>query len=278
MPTRPGPAGRARRAPACGVEIRGRRDLHVRRIAGDDVHGVPGMLGEHRLVGGLDTAAVAPDRPRRWRPSARTRRKACGVCARKISSRGSVATITLEPGSSVGATRLTVSLTGTATIAAPCATAAVDRARDDVGRHERPRGIVHEHDLGVGRHRLARVGHGILPAGAAFDDAHAVEPASAARPRAIDGQRHDHVGHGRVGRERLHAPLRASTSRPRPATASAIGAEPASGSARGDDGRHVHLGRVCGGSQTAIHSLIPAPELTAVTTTSRTRSAMSRAP
>ena len=62
---------------ARGVEIVGRRDLHVRRVALDDVHVVARLLREHRFVGRLDAAR----RGRRRRAST-ARRNACGVCAR----------------------------------------------------------------------------------------------------------------------------------------------------------------------------------------------------
>ena len=77
MPTRPAASAadsspsRARRA-----EVVGGRDLHVLRVALDDVHGVPGLLRQRRFVGRLDAATaerdrvpqdVAPERLRRLR-------------------------------------------------------------------------------------------------------------------------------------------------------------------------------------------------------------------
>ena len=80
---------RLRSAPAiasASVRSSGRRDLDVRRFAFDDAHRLPGALGERRLVGRIERRLR-----RRCERLARTsRRNACGVCARKIVSRGSV--------------------------------------------------------------------------------------------------------------------------------------------------------------------------------------------
>src|SRR5438046_691870 len=62
MPRGAGPPrpGRRARAPR-GREIGLRGDLHVRRIAGHDVHGVARALGERRLVCGVRTDAARRD-------------------------------------------------------------------------------------------------------------------------------------------------------------------------------------------------------------------------
>ena len=164
-------------APSCGVEIRGRRDLHVRRIAGDDVDAVTGMLGEHRLVGGLDTAAAASrsslgDGGHQHGPAERLRRLREKDLVARQRLDNHARTLLLGARDAFDRIADRHCHDRRAVRHGP-----FDRARDDVGRHERPRGIVHEDDVGVGRHRLERVCHGILPAGAAFDDAHAVEPA-----------------------------------------------------------------------------------------------------
>ena len=53
--------GAAARVPAGGVEIGGRRDLHVGGVPRNHVHGVPGLLGEHRLVGRRGAGASERD-------------------------------------------------------------------------------------------------------------------------------------------------------------------------------------------------------------------------
>ena len=70
--------------------------------------------------------------------SSTSRRKTCGVCARKMSSRGSVAAIGRDSSVRAPPACFTVSLTGSAAIAAPCSTAAAMvrsiRAADTNGR------------------------------------------------------------------------------------------------------------------------------------------------
>ena len=66
-------------------QILRRRDLDVRRLAVDEPHRVPGPLGQRRFVGRIDAV-----RPSASASRSTSRRKACGVCARKIDSRASV--------------------------------------------------------------------------------------------------------------------------------------------------------------------------------------------
>ena len=77
----------AARAP---LEVSGGRDLHVRRVAHRRRGRMAGALRQHRFVGRRSpTGAASGDAA----PST-SRRNACGVCARKIVSRGSVSAIT----------------------------------------------------------------------------------------------------------------------------------------------------------------------------------------
>ena len=181
-----------------------------------------------------------------------SRRKACGVCARKISSRGRVSTITSP------ATRLTVSLTGTATIAAPCARAPVDRARDDVGGHKRPRRVVHEHDVAIGGHGGKRELHRILPALAAGHQPHpgrAVEPGWRRR-QDLRRHRHDDVADVGMRGEGLDRALQQRAAAELQQLLRHRTANTPSAATRRDDGCHAHRWCVCGSGQTA-HYIAP---------------------
>ena len=72
--------------------------------------------------------------------------------------------------------RLTVSVAGSAAIAAPNSDRGIDRAPDQLRRHQRTRRIVNHHDVRIARHRGERVGDGILSPLAAFDDLHRLGP------------------------------------------------------------------------------------------------------
>ena len=129
----------------------------------------------------------SPPRPcgraRRPRP-ARRAGSACGVCARKTSSRGIVPTITAcRPSAS---TRLTVSLAGTRRSRRRASTAASIVREIRSGGHERPRRVVHEDDVRSASDTIEGVGHRVLPARAARHDAQrwrVTPPSTPADPR-----------------------------------------------------------------------------------------------
>ena len=123
-------ARRPGRAAPRPLQVVSRRGSSRCREHGHDVHHVAGLLGERGLIGRRLRTARARPLPQM------SRRKACGVCARKIDSRGSVST-TRAPDEPVCA-RFTVSRTGCATIAAPHSGRGVDRLRDQIRGHERP--------------------------------------------------------------------------------------------------------------------------------------------
>ena len=87
-------------------------------IALDDPHGVPGPLGEPGFVGGLDAGAPERDRVAQHRAAEGLRRlrEVDRLARQRLDDRPAPAPS--------GATRLTVSVAGTAAIAAPCAAAA----------------------------------------------------------------------------------------------------------------------------------------------------------
>ena len=85
------------------LEIRCRRDLHVRRIAVDDVDRVAGLLRERRLVGRLD--AGAPERD----GVARARRGGTPAASARGRSTRAGCVSTMTGAALAGSTRLTVS-------------------------------------------------------------------------------------------------------------------------------------------------------------------------
>ena len=114
----PRPSGSAQER--CGpVEVGGDRHLEVGGIAGHDMHGDSTGLQQRGLVGPCPVLG-ASGRERRRGSSAR--RTPCGVCAATRSVRSTVASIRSP------ATRLSVSPTGTAGIAAPWRSAAATTA------------------------------------------------------------------------------------------------------------------------------------------------------
>ena len=163
----PGADARRRRdpaSPARGVEIRGRRDLHVAGVPRNHVHGMPGPLGEHRFVG----------RRRRRRARARRRRRAprAGRPAASAPGRSSRA------GSSRSRRRAAVRR------ASPCR--ATGERRRSPRRAPRPHRSMRAIRSGVtngraasctstmsdrGVHAVERVGDRILPPRSALDDA-----------------------------------------------------------------------------------------------------------
>ena len=75
-------------------------------------------------------------------------RNTCGVCTAHSRARSSVRTTRPERPAS-----FTVSVTGAAAIAPSQPSERVDAALHQLGGHERPRGVVHDHDGGLGRGR-----------------------------------------------------------------------------------------------------------------------------
>ena len=207
------PARRAR------LEIAGGRDLHVRRIALDDVDPVPGLLGEHRFVGRLHARAAQRDRRAQDVAPERLRRlREIDLFARE-SSPTMTAADPLAPRASP------CRCAGSAAIAAPCSTAASIAREIRSGRDERPCGIVHEHTIRRRARHDRSVGHRILPRAppattatrAAASRATSAEPptASAAAPRRSRRSTRSRPA------ERVNAALRESSGPRCRATASA---------------------------------------------------------
>ena len=193
----PGDAGRSRcrsaasphRRPAAAEQTLGRReivrgrDLQVARIAVDQVDGMSGPLGERRFVGGIVDAAASASASR-----STSMRNACGVCARKISSRGSVSTMHRVRVASLDRIGWRKRRDRRAVLARrhrPC-------GRSDLHDDERPRGVMNDDDVRRARHARKRVGDRILPPLAALDDLHRL---------ATVAQVVRHAG-GQVGRQR----------------------------------------------------------------------------
>ena len=107
----------------------------------DELHRVAGALGQRRLVGRLDAGL----RRAPARRASTSRRNACGVCARKIDSRGSVSA-TNERRAAGRASPDRVALHGVARRQRRERRARFrrrgNRPRDEVGARKRPRGVV----------------------------------------------------------------------------------------------------------------------------------------
>ena len=120
-----------------------RRHFDVLGIAVDQVHRESGALDQHRLVGGVEAS------PRPDASLEHLRRKACGCLRQKDLARGGASRCTLVTVVERHARRcFTVSRTGIAAIAAPCA-ARLDGPADHLPRYERPGGIVNQDDVGL---------------------------------------------------------------------------------------------------------------------------------
>ena len=170
-------------------------------------------------TGGRPVRPAPPRRSRRRPPSpsasasrSTSRRNACGVCARKIVSRGSVsvhdASAVTRP--SRAGTRFTVSRACTAASAAPdSAAAAIVRAIRS-GADERPRRVVNDDDVARGR-GAKRVRHRVLPPRAAGHDPQRLGRTSGRYAGRIVGellrQRDDHLVDRRMREKRGDAAL-----------------------------------------------------------------------
>ena len=105
-------------------QILRRRDLHVARVAFDDVDRHAEALDQHRFIGRVDVLALG-QRARQHVAAKRLRR-----LREKHRSRGIVARIRRDPSATASPACLTVSRTPIAAIAAPCCSRAVDGAID----------------------------------------------------------------------------------------------------------------------------------------------------
>ena len=104
---------------------------------------------------------------RAWASAASSTRRAnaCGVWASQSRSRGSVRATTGAPSASRrSAISFTVSLTGTAAVAAPVVLAACDRPLEERLGRKRPRRVVHHDHIGGRRDALEGRRHRILAA------------------------------------------------------------------------------------------------------------------
>ena len=237
------------------VEIRGGRDLHVAGFAGDHVHGVAGLLREHRLVGRVDAAASERHGVAEHRAAEGLRRlREKNGLARKRFGHDPAAVHALHGvGDRDGDDRRAVRRRG------------VDRPRDQIRRHERPRGIVHEHDVAPRVHPIEGIGDGVLAAVSARDDLHAAGGRGRRHPcRRRLGQRarqhDDDLGHAVVAEECVHAVLENRASADLEQLLRHGAAEPAAGAGRRDDRRHVHgLGRLSWGQTPIIPDGPPGP-------------------
>ena len=135
----------------------------------------------------------------------------------------------------------------------------LDRLRDQITGHERPRRIVHQHHVGALAHGPERVGNRILPAGAASHGA-VPQPVTQLQRRSgskLRRQRDDDVVDLGMRRERGDAAVEDRQPADVEQLLRHTGAEPVTGAAGRDDGSHVHgLGWVeCRSGQTLIIAL-----------------------
>ena len=230
------PRTAASRAPRAG-EIRGGGDLHVaRRRPRRRARGSPACSAS-----AASSVASTPARPSAT--ASREHSAAEGLRRLRQEDRLARQRLGITDAAAV-ATRLTVSVTATATIAAPCA-AAASMDREISPRVTNGRAASWTSTMSDARRtRVERVGDRVLPPRAARDDP--MRPPAVADP----GRRrlgHESAGSAtmtsvtRVADERVHAVLRGSM-RP-PISSSCLGtrgAEPAAGAARRDDRGHVH--------------------------------------
>ena len=187
-------------------------------IALDDVHGVAGALGQRRLVGRLDAGPPERDRVPRARRAETPAASAPGRSSRAEASRRSRQPIP------VAATRLTVSLTGSAAIAAPCAAAASIAARS-TSRVTNGRAASCTSTISVSRptasNAFATESCRRAPPATTRTRPRAVEPRRRRVGTELGRQRDDHVVDRRMRCERVDAALQDRSCRRRRATASA---------------------------------------------------------
>ena len=147
---------------AYACKILGRRDLEIGLVAFDDVHGQPCPFHEHRLVG--DVRPVGPGkRPLQHFAAKRLR----SLREEEVFTRQRFDDAAVRPAQR-GALYGVAHRKRCDGRAVPCGR--FGRCRNQCPAHERPRGVVDEDDLGVGRHAREGVGHGILTANSARDD------------------------------------------------------------------------------------------------------------
>ena len=222
-------------ARAARSQIRRGRDLHVRRVALDDVDRVAGLLGQRGFVGGLDARRgrarrvrqhVAPECLRRLRQVDRLARDGA------VDHRPSAAARRASPCRSPASRRSRRRARPRASIA----------PRDQLRRHERPRRVVDQHDFGVRGHGVEGVRRP-NPAGARRPRrpgrfAHSASHA-AARRRISAGSATITLG-DRGMRARARRCARESSGRRAPGTASARRRRAGCRCPGRDDRGHVH--------------------------------------
>ena len=165
---------RARLRPAAADEALGRRevvggrDLQVARIAVDEVHAMSGTLGEHGFIGRIGGATCLRQRVAKHIDAKRLRRlREEDLVARNRLDDEALGIASLDRvGRRQRRNRRTEPDGG------------IDRAPDQIRRHERTRRIVNHHDIRLRRHPGERLRDGILPPLAAFDDLHRLPPAA----------------------------------------------------------------------------------------------------
>ena len=119
------------------------------------------MATRSPIASNSDASSVAPATSLRCAASSTGKRNACGVWARNRPSRGTVAAI--RP----SATSFSVSATGTAGIAPGSVLQGRQQGRDGPRRDQRPRRVVHQHDIRCrGLQRLQPGPHAVLARGA----------------------------------------------------------------------------------------------------------------
>ena len=156
--------GEARDAPRLGPgEILGGGQLHVAAFAREHRDLEAGPFGERGVVGEIVAA-----RRRGLAMRVEQRREREGL--RRLHRAQARARSTVPATWPSASTRLIVSVTARAGIAAPVFVAGRDRARDQRRRAERPRRVVHQHDVrGARAERLEAGPHRGLPGRAARD-------------------------------------------------------------------------------------------------------------
>ena len=218
-----------------GLQILRRRDLHVRGRSIHDPHAVAGLLGEHGFVcrlhagaserNGITKHAVSESlrRLRQIQRLPRDRIRDHGMAVPLLGALHRVADRYCGDGCSMRRRSF-------------------DDTRDDLRRHERPGGIVHEHDVRGRIDQVEAVRHRILPPHTAGRYTHLPprRQPRRRRRRQIWRQYDNGLGNGRMAVERLDAALQNRAAVELEQLLRPIGAEPCPNAARRNDGGHAH--------------------------------------
>ena len=157
----------------------------------------------HSASAASSVKSLRPSRAaRRWASRITSKRNACGVCAMRSRARSGVAST-----SPVSPTCLIVSVTGDRRDRRAGAAGGIDRARNHRRRHEGPRGVVDQNDVGLLRRQRLEAGmhRGLTRRAAIGGRLVAQSRDSLVEDRGVIGIHHRlHGKHVRMPAERLH--------------------------------------------------------------------------